>query len=79
MINDPTGKAPRPRLGEQLVWGARGIAEEIREPEQSTEDAIHRARYLVRTKRVRVSRPPGGRAYFTTLKALREDLCGPDA
>jgi hypothetical protein len=71
MIDDSTDKEPRPRIGDELIWGARGIAEEIKDPGQKTEDAIHRARYLVRTKRVRVSRPPGGRGYFTTKQEIR--------
>jgi hypothetical protein len=79
MTDDSTGKEPRPRIGDELIWGAKGIAEEIKNPDQKIEDAIHRVRYLVRTKRVRVSRPPGGREYFTTKKALREDLRGPGA
>ena len=32
MIDDSTGKEPRPRIGDELIWGAKGIAEEIKDP-----------------------------------------------
>jgi hypothetical protein len=79
MLDNPTdNKASRPRrIGDELVWGSLGVAEEIKKPDEKIESAIHRARYLIRTKRIRVSRPPGARGFFTTRKALAEDLRGP--
>jgi hypothetical protein len=77
MLDNSIDKALRPRIGDELIWGALGIAEEIRKPDEKIENAIHRARHLVRTKRVRVSRAPGAREFFTTRKALAEDLRGP--
>jgi hypothetical protein len=64
-VDIPTIEERQERLGDDLVWGAHGIAEELRV-------SIHKARYLVRTGKVQVSRPPDGREYFTTKKVLRK-------
>ena len=52
-------------IGDEIVWGAKGIAKETKSSES-------KARYWVRTKKVPVSRLPGGREYFTTRKILRK-------
>jgi hypothetical protein len=52
-------------LGEDIVWGAQGIADELRIP-------VTRARWLIRSHKIPVTRLPGGRQLFTTRKALRK-------
>ncbi len=69
----------RPRIGDELVWGALGIAEETKRPNEKLENALNRVRYLIRTGRIRVTRLPGGRRFFTTKAALAKDLRGPGA
>jgi hypothetical protein len=66
----PTIEERQERLGDDLVWGANGIAEELRV-------SIHKARYLVHTGKMQVSRSPGSREYFTTIRALRKVFRGP--
>jgi hypothetical protein len=48
-MNTPTIEEPQDRLGDDLVWGADGIALELNV-------SIHRARYLIRTGKVPVTR-----------------------
>jgi hypothetical protein len=64
-MDSPTIEERQDGLGDDLVWGAKGIAKE-------TKSGIHRARYWVRTGKVPVSRLPGSREYFTTRKVLRK-------
>jgi hypothetical protein len=54
----------KPPIGEDIVWGAKGIAKE-------TKGSESQARYWVRTGKVRVGRLPNGREYFTTKQELR--------
>ena len=51
-------------LGQDLIWGVRAIADELRIP-------VSRARWLIRSNKIPVTRLPGGRQLFTTRKALR--------
>ena len=64
-------EARQDRLGDELIWHAEGIAAEL-------DVSVHRARYLVRTKKVPGSRLPGSREYFTTRRALRKAFKLPD-
>lgn len=52
-------------LGEDIVWGAQGIADELR-------ISVTRARWLIRSRKIPVMRLPGGRQMFTTRKLLRK-------
>jgi hypothetical protein len=48
-MDTPTIEGRQDRLGDDLVWGADGIALELNV-------SIHRARYLIRTGKVPVTR-----------------------
>jgi hypothetical protein len=48
-MDNPTIKDRQDRLGDDLVWGANGIAAEL-------DVSIHRARYLIRKKLLPVTR-----------------------
>jgi len=52
-------------LGEDLLWGVQAIASELRIP-------VTRARWLIRSNKIPVTRLPGGRQLFTTRDALRK-------
>ena len=52
-------------LGTDIIWGAQGVADELR-------ISITRARWLIRSNKIPVTRLPGGRQLFTTRKALRK-------
>jgi hypothetical protein len=55
----------RDRVGAGLVWHAEGIAAEL-------DISVHRARYLIRSGKIPVTRLPGSREFFTTKKVLRK-------
>jgi hypothetical protein len=57
-------------LGQDVIWGARGVANELRIP-------VTRARWLIRARRIPVTRLPGGRQLFTTRKALQKAFKDP--
>ena len=64
-MDHPTIDERQAPLGEDIVWGAQGIADELRIP-------VTRARWLIRSNKIPVTRLPGGRQLFTTRKALRK-------
>jgi hypothetical protein len=53
------------RVGAGLVWHAEGIAAEL-------DISVHRARYLIRSGKIPVTRLPGSREFFTTKRVLRK-------
>lgn len=57
-------------LGQDVVWGAQGIADELHIP-------VTRARWLIRARRIPVTRLPGGRQLFTTRQALKKAFRAP--
>jgi hypothetical protein len=60
----PTIEERQDRLGDDLVWGANGIAAEL-------DVSIHRARYLIRTGKLPITRI-SERHIVASRKALRK-------
>jgi hypothetical protein len=63
-MDNSTIEEKQAKLGEDLVWGAEGIATEL-------DVSIHRARYLIRTKKLPVTRI-SERHIVASRRALRK-------
>lgn len=61
-----SAKAQRPPASDDLVWGTQAIADEIGQP-------LDRTRYLIRTKRIPVTKL-GGKTIIASRKKLRRAL-----
>jgi hypothetical protein len=62
-MDNPTIEEKQAKLGEDLVWSAAGIAAEL-------DVSIHRARYLIRTGKLPITRI-SERHIVASRKALR--------
>jgi hypothetical protein len=63
-MDNPIIEEKQAKLGEDLVWGAEGIATEL-------DVSIHRARYLIRTGKLPITRI-SERHIVASRKALRK-------
>jgi hypothetical protein len=63
-MDNPIIEEKQAKLGEDLVWGAEGIATELHV-------SIHRARYLIRTGKLPITRI-SERHIVASRKALRK-------